>query len=82
MKKLLKEYRVMSNRDDFPMTEHHIHSLRIRAFASEGINFTEKESAHFDVCRRCRLRLCRAFRNQTALVAQPEHYTYNLHSSS
>jgi hypothetical protein len=26
--------------------------------------------------------LCRAFRNQTALVAQPEHYTYNLHSSS
>src|SRR5262249_29447799 len=53
MKKILKKYR-MTNRDDFPMTGRHIHLLRIRAFASDGINFTEKETAHFDVCRVCR----------------------------
>jgi len=63
MNKLLKKYRVMSNRDDSPMTGGHIHSLRIRAFASEGINFTEKETAHFDVCRVCRLKVRDALRN-------------------
>jgi hypothetical protein len=63
MKKILKKYRVMSTRDDFPMTGRHIHFLRIRAFASEGINFTEKETAHFDVCRVCRLKVIDALRN-------------------
>ncbi len=68
MKKILKKYRVMSNRDDFPMTGRHIHSRRIRAFASEGINFTEKETAHFDVCRVCRLKVIDALRNRAPLV--------------
>ena len=62
MKKILKKYR-MSNRYDFPMTGRHIHFLRIHAFASEGINFTEKETAHFDVCRGCRLKVADALRN-------------------
>jgi len=68
MKKLLKEFRVVSNRDDFPMTERHIHSLRIRDFASEKINFTGKEAVHFDVCRVCRLKVIDALRNLTPLV--------------
>ena len=68
MKKLLKKYRVMSNRDDFPLREHHIHSLRIRAFANEGINFTDKEDAHFDVCRACRLKVLDSLRNLPPLV--------------
>jgi hypothetical protein len=63
MKKILKKHRGMSNRDDFPMTGGHIHSLRIRAFASEDIEFTEKEDAHFDVCRLCRLNLIEAIRD-------------------
>jgi hypothetical protein len=63
MKKILKKFRVMSTRDDFPMTGRHIHFLRIRAFASEGIDFTEKESAHFDVCHVCRLKVIDALRN-------------------
>jgi hypothetical protein len=63
MKKLLKKHRVMSNRDDFPMTGRHIHSLRIRAFAGEGINFTDIETAHFDACRVCRLKVIDALRN-------------------
>jgi hypothetical protein len=68
MKKLLKRYRVMSNRDDLPMRGGHIHFLRIRAFASEGINFTEKETAHFDVCRVCRLKVLGALKNLASLV--------------
>ena len=62
MKKILKKHRVMSTRDDFPKTGRHIHFRRIRAFASEGIDFTEKESAHFDVCRLCRLKVIDALR--------------------
>jgi hypothetical protein len=62
MKKIIKERRVMSTSDDFPMTRH-IHFLRIRDFASEGINFTEEETAHFDVCRICRLKVIDALRN-------------------
>jgi len=69
MKKILKNYR-MSNRDDFPMTGRHIHLLRIRAFASDGINFTEKETAHFDVCRVCRLRVLDALRNLAPQVVR------------
>ena len=60
MKKILKKFRVMSTR---AMTGRHIHFLRIRAFASEGIDFTEKESAHFDVCHVCRLKVIDALRN-------------------
>jgi len=67
MKKILKKYR-MSNRDDFPMTGRHIHFLRIVAFASEGINFTEEEDAHFDVCRACRVKVIDALRKLPALV--------------
>ena len=62
MKKILKKYRVKSTRDDVPMTGH-IHSLRIRAVAIEGINFGDKETAHFDVCRDCRLQVIDALRN-------------------
>jgi len=68
MKKLLKKYRVMSNRGHFPMTERHIHSLRIRAFASERINFTEKEAGHFDACRICRLNVLNALKNRARLI--------------
>ena len=62
MKKILKKYR-MSSRDNFSMTRRHIHFLRIHAFASEGINFTEEETVHFDVCRVCRLNVIDALRN-------------------
>ena len=70
MEKILKKYRVMSNRDDFPLTGRHIHFLRIHAFASEGINFTEKETAHFDVCRVCRLKVHDALRNPAPLIVR------------
>jgi len=70
MKKLLKKSRAMSNRHDFPMAGPHIHSLRIRAFAIESIDFTEKEDAHFDACRVCRLDLLDALRNLAPLVVQ------------
>ena len=63
MKKILEKFRVMSTRDDFPMTGRHIHFLRIRAFSIEGIKFTEKENAHFDICRVCRLKVIDAVRN-------------------
>ena len=59
---MLKKYR-MSNRDDFPMAGRHIHFLRIRAFVSEGIDFTEEETAHFDECFPCRLKVVDALRN-------------------
>ena len=70
MKKVLKKHRVMSSRDDLLMTRRHIHFLRIRAFAIEGIHFTWKETAHFDVCRVCRLKVIDALRN---LGPQVEH---------
>jgi hypothetical protein len=62
MKKIEKSG-VMSTSDDFPMTERHIHFLRIRAFSIEGIKFTEKENAHFDICRVCRLKVIDAVKN-------------------
>jgi hypothetical protein len=68
MKEILNKYRVMSNRDDHPLTGPHIHSLRIHAFASEGIDFTEEENAHFDACRVCRLEVIDAVRNLAPLV--------------
>ena len=67
MKKIPKKYR-MSNSDDFPITGRHIQFLRILAFASEDSNFTEEETAHFDVCRICRLKVIDALRNQATLV--------------
>ena len=67
MKKILKKY-AMSNRDGFPMTGRHIHFLRIRDFAGEGINFTEEETAHFDVCLGCRLKVIDALRNLAAMA--------------
>jgi len=67
MKKILTKNRT-SNRLDFPMPERHIQFLRILAFASEGIDFTEEEDAHFDVCRVCRLKVIDALRNRTPLV--------------
>jgi hypothetical protein len=67
----------------------HIHSLRIRAFALERTNFTENESAHFDCCGVCRLRVRGALRNQKDLVlrvrmqrrkqAHNDTDEYNLH---
>jgi hypothetical protein len=53
----------MSTPDDVPMTGDHIDFLRISAFAGECINFTEKENAHFDLCRFCRLGLIDALNN-------------------
>ncbi len=67
MKKILKKYRGMSNRDVVPMTERHIHSLRILAFANDEIKFTEEEDSHFDACRLCRLNVIVAIRNLTPL---------------
>jgi hypothetical protein len=66
----LKKYRPKRTRDDLPTTGHHIHFLRIRAFASEGIDFTEKETAHFDICRACRLKVVDALRNVEPQVAR------------
>jgi hypothetical protein len=68
MKKLLKKHGISGNRDGFPMRGRHIHSLRILSFASEGINFTEKEDAHFDVCRVCRLKVIVALRNLSPFI--------------
>jgi hypothetical protein len=62
MKKILKKHHT-SNLYDFAMRGRHIDFLRIRAFASEGINFTEEETVHFDVCRVCRLNVIDALRN-------------------
>ena len=67
MKKILKQCR-LSNRDVFPMTGSHIHLLRILEFASDRITFTEKETAHFDVCRVCRLKVIDKLRNLAPLV--------------
>ena len=70
MKKIIKKYRGMSNREVVPMTERHIHSLRILAFANDEIKFTEEEDSHFDACRLCRLNLIDAVRNLTPLVVR------------
>ena len=67
MKKILKKYR-LSNCDDFPMTASHIHLLRILEFVSGTSAFTEKETAHFDVCRVCRLKVIEKLKNLTAPV--------------
>jgi hypothetical protein len=53
------------------MIERHIDSLRIWAFASGGIDFTEKENTHFDACRICRLKLIDALRD----LAEPVEST-------
>ena len=71
MKRLPKEHRVMTNPDDFPMAGRHIHSLRIRGFASEGINFTDEENDHFELCRVCRLKVLDALKNAAGLVVHP-----------
>ena len=72
MKKIVKKYRT-THRDDFRMTGRHIRFLRIRAFASDSINFTQEETAHFDVCRCCRLKVIDALRNVAApLSSFPE----------
>jgi len=77
--KRLKKYRVKSTRDDFPTARRHIHFLHIRAFVSEAVDFTEKEIAHFDVCRVCRLKVFDALRNLEPEVVHaitprlPEH---------
>ena len=63
MKNVSRKFRVVSTRDDFPLKAVHIDFLRISAFAREGIDFTEKESAHFDVCLPCRLKVIDALRN-------------------
>ena len=60
--KKTKRYREKSAREDFSTTGRHIHSPRIHAFVSEGVDFTEEENAHFDVCRNCRLKVIDALR--------------------
>jgi hypothetical protein len=61
---IFKRHRV----NDVPIKVRHIHSLHIRAFATEGFDFTLEESAHFDVCRVCRLKVIDALRNGAPLV--------------
>jgi len=58
----------LSNRVDFPRPGNHIPLLRILEFASDGMAFTEKEDAHFDVCRVCRLKVIEKLKNLTAPV--------------
>jgi hypothetical protein len=67
MKKTLKKHR-MSNRYDSPLAFRHIDFLRIRAFADQGINFTEEETGHFDLCRACRLKVIDALRSAPSLI--------------
>jgi len=67
MKKILNKD-PLSKGDDFPRTGRHIQLLRILAFASESINFTEDENAHFDACRDCRLKVIDALRNLTGVA--------------
>jgi hypothetical protein len=71
MKRLPKEHRVMTNPHDFRLAGRHIHSLRIRGFASEGINFTDEENEHFEVCRVCRLNVLDALKNVARMVVHP-----------
>ena len=78
--KKLKKYRAKSTRDDFPTVERHIHSMHIRAFVSEGVDFTAKETAHFDVCSDCRLKVVDAFRNLVPEVADSETNVVVLYS--
>jgi hypothetical protein len=59
----LKKFHPKRTRDDLPPTGRHLHFLRIHAFASEGIDFTEKETAHFDICKPCHLKVIDALRN-------------------
>jgi hypothetical protein len=66
MKKILKKS-PLSNRDGFPMTGSHIQLLRILEITNDGI-FTEDETAHFDVCRVCRLKVIDSLRNLAPLV--------------
>ena len=68
--KKVKKYRAKNTRDDFPTAGPHIHFLHIHAFVSEDVDFTEKESAHFDVCRDCRLKVIDAFRNRAPQVVR------------
>ena len=64
----LKKYRAKTTRDDFPTIGPHIDFLHIHAFATESVDFTKEETAHFDVCRRCRLKVIDALRNFAPLV--------------
>ena len=58
MKKILEPFRAVSTCDEFPLTEErHIHLPRIRDFARNRIDFTESETAHYEVCRPCRLKV-------------------------
>ena len=66
----LKKYRVKSTRDGFPTIGRHIDFLHIYAFATESVDFTKEENAHFDVCRRCRLRVVDALRNADPQAAR------------
>ncbi len=70
MKKILKKYSVLSTGDELAKTGRHIHFLRIHAFANEGFNFTDEESAHFDACRVCRLKVIDALRYRAPLVGR------------
>lgn len=58
-----KKYRAKSNRHEFPTTGRHIDLMRSHAFASESGEFTEEETAHFDVCRSCRVQVVDVLRN-------------------
>jgi hypothetical protein len=65
-----KQYREESARDDFSTTGRHIHLLRIYAFVSDSVDFTEEENAHFDVCRNCRLNVIDALRTLAPQVVR------------
>lgn len=56
--------------DDSATAGGHIHFPRILAFASESADFTEKENAHFDVCRTCRFKVFYALRNVASQIGR------------
>ena len=66
----LKKYGAKTNRDDFPTTGRHIDLMRIHAFASDSVECTDEETAYFDVCRDCRLKLVDALRKAEGQVVR------------
>jgi hypothetical protein len=66
--KKLEKLRVNRTRNDSPTAGGHIHFQHILAFASGSADFTEKENAHFDICRACRFRVFYALRNVASQV--------------
>jgi hypothetical protein len=78
--KKLKSYRAMSTCDGSSTEGRHIHFLHILAFARQRADFTEKENAHFDVCRACCLKVLYALRNVAPEVVGTKRRRMNVDS--